>query len=66
MREVITANNGMIATNGEIYGKEIYLAEGISKDCFYEITEEEYKKIIESEQATEEDYLKSLERLGVL
>ncbi len=47
MREYIEAGEGKILTNGEAYGKKIYLAEGMEKDAFYEITEEEYKKISE-------------------
>lgn len=43
MREKLEARNGMILTNGEIYGKIIYLGEGVNKEDFYEITEEEYQ-----------------------
>lgn len=42
MREYIEARDGFMLTDGEIYGKRIYLAEGVKKDSFYEITEEEY------------------------
>ena len=45
----IVANEGMILTNGEIYGSVIYLADGLSADGFYEITRGEYEKIFESE-----------------
>lgn len=48
MREKITASKGMILTNGEVYGKTIFLADGISTDSFWEITEEEYEATIES------------------
>ena len=61
----IKANDGRVLTNGEVYGTVIYLGVNDSPDNWHEITEEEYRKILESEQATEEDYLKSLERLGV-
>ncbi len=46
-KTILYADEGMILTNGEIYGKVIYLAEGASENNFYEITEDEYKKIIE-------------------
>ena len=49
MREKLESRNGMILTNGEIYGKIIYLGEGVKKEDFYEITNEEYKEIIEKE-----------------
>lgn len=44
MREIIEAKDGMILTNGEVYGKIIYLGEGVKKEDFYEITEEEYQR----------------------
>lgn len=46
----IYADEGMILTNGEIYGKVILLAEGMNEADFYEITEEEYKKIMEEKE----------------
>jgi hypothetical protein len=54
-RKILTANEGMVLTDGEIYGKEIYLAEGISVDIFYEITQAEYDEIIAQEKRIEED-----------
>lgn len=44
----VIATDGMILTNGEIYGKEIFIGEGISTYDFYQISEEEYQKIIEN------------------
>ena len=41
MRTPIIAREGYVLTNGEIYGKMIYLAEGVSPDTFYEITDAE-------------------------
>lgn len=50
-RDILIANKGMVLTDGETYGKKIYLAEGESADKFYEITDEEYWEIMaESEE----------------
>ena len=53
-RIVLTAKDGMVLTNGEIYGKEIYLAEGVSANSFYEITEDEYLAMTMEEQYAED------------
>ena len=50
-RIVLYANENMVLTNGEHYGKVIFLADGVSPDRYYEITEEEYKKIVEQQQS---------------
>ena len=66
----------MILTNGEIYGSEIYLAEGMDASSFREITTEEYENIMKTEElpmemrpnpddATIEDYQEALKKLGV-
>ena len=46
IRTVIVAEDCMVLTNGEIYGKTIYLAEGASTDDFHEIGEDEYNAIM--------------------
>lgn len=46
----ITASEGMMLTNGEIYGRIIYLGIGVSREDFYEITEEEYLELFETQE----------------
>lgn len=55
MRTPIIASEGKVLTNGEIYGKMIYLAEGVSADTFYEITDAEYAEIVAEEAAKMEE-----------
>lgn len=51
MRTSIKARDGYILTNGEIYGTEIFLAEGMSADEFHAITREEYEKMLSEKEA---------------
>ena len=64
-RKILTAEDGMVLTNGKIYGKVIYLAVGADESEYYAITEAEYEEITNSEQAEEADYAEALERFGV-
>lgn len=49
----LTASEGHILTNGENYGRIVYLAQGDDGDKWYEITEEEYQKILEETEVRE-------------
>ena len=49
-RIILTADEGKIYTNGEIYGKQIYLAEGASAESFRQVTLEEYLESIAHQQ----------------
>lgn len=42
---VLKADEGKILTDGEIFGKMIYLAKSRNAEEFHEITEEEYEEI---------------------
>lgn len=44
---VIKASEGHYLTDGEIYGKEIYLAPNQSAESFHEITDAEYATYVE-------------------
>ncbi len=49
-RQIIEAKNGMVLTDGETFGKKIYLADGQNADKFYEITIEKYEEILKKEE----------------
>ena len=71
MREAITATDGHVLTNGKIYGRTIYLADGMDAAAFHEITKEEHDAIMAEQQepsedeATAEDYQAALNEMGV-
>jgi hypothetical protein len=54
-RIVLKADEGMILTDGETYGKVIMLGEGRNADEFHEITEEEYNEITASNEEVEKE-----------
>lgn len=49
----LTATDGYVLTNGEVYGKEIYLGVNDNPDNWHEITEEEYAEILKAEETIE-------------
>lgn len=63
-QRVLTAAEGMVYTNGEVYGKEIWL--GVTDDPanWWEVPESEMPAE-DDVDASEEDYLAALDKLGV-
>ena len=47
---ILTADEGMYLTNGETYGKTVVLPENANANEWYEITDIEYNRIMESEE----------------
>ncbi len=52
-RVVLTADEGKVLTDGENYGKQIFLAEDKTAEGYYEITDEQYQEIVAKETAEE-------------
>ncbi len=52
---VLRATEGNILTNGKIYGRTIYLPSYLDPADFYEIPEEEYFALIQSEEEIVEE-----------
>lgn len=52
----LTATEGHVLTNGDAYGKEIYLGKFDSPENWHEITDAEYEAIVaEQERQAEEE-----------
>ena len=47
---ILTADEGMYLTNGETYGKTVVLPESANTNDWYEISDIEYNRIMESEE----------------
>ena len=46
----LIADSGKILTDGETFGRVIFLGKGRAVDEFYEITEEEYEEILKEQE----------------
>ena len=46
VRKIIYADEGKVLTNGEVYGTQIFLADGTNEKDFREISSEEYEQIL--------------------
>jgi hypothetical protein len=64
---ILTADIGMVLTNGNTFGHTVYLGVGDNADNWHEITEEEAERLqnTETPTETEADYISALEDLGV-
>jgi hypothetical protein len=49
-RIVLYAESGKVLTNGTTYGTIIYLADGVSPYSYWEITQEEYERILAEQE----------------
>jgi hypothetical protein len=52
-RLVLRADEGMVLTDGNTYGRVVMLGEGRNENDFREITDEEYKAIMALKEAEE-------------
>ena len=65
---VITPDDGMTLTNGEVYSKRVYLGVNDRPENWWEIPDSEVPDPDEpatGDEATAEDYQAALKRLGV-
>ena len=49
----LTASEGYVLTNGDVYGKEVYLGVNDSAGNWHEITDAAYAKITEKQEKEE-------------
>lgn len=50
-RIILYADTDKVLTNGEIYGTQIFLADGEDPATYQEITKEKYNEILEEREA---------------
>lgn len=66
VKNKLTASEGMTLTDGEAFGKTVYLASGADASRWYEITDAEAEVLKRDlEEAAAADYESALEDLGV-
>ena len=51
----MVATDGFVLTNGETYGKEIYLGKNDKPENWHEITEAEYEEILKAQEEIAEE-----------
>lgn len=51
----LTASDGMVLTNGDAYGKEIYLGCNDSPENWHEITQTEYDAILKEQDRVDSE-----------
>lgn len=51
----LTATDGFVLTDGDVYGKEIYLGKNDKPENWHEITDAEYAEILAEEEQMEEE-----------
>ncbi len=56
----LTASDDMVLTNGEAYGKEVYLGCNDKPENWHEITEAEYEEILAEERARMEKEMEDI------
>ena len=52
-RMILIADEGKLLTDGENYGKAVFLADGVSADKYAEITDAEYQKLMKDRDSME-------------
>ena len=63
----LIADEGMMLTNGEAFGKTVYLASGDDGSGWSEVSEAEAERLRDAnEEAEAADYEAALERFGVV